>query len=93
MATEKRGPELVSRLPASRFDVADATRIQPDIPPTCELFSKEALVERHPNLLTRPRWSGHCGTGQRIASRLLCMNRTTIGSRVRISQLVLGIDR
>jgi hypothetical protein len=26
-----------------------------DIPPTSELFSKEALVERHPNLLTYPR--------------------------------------
>jgi hypothetical protein len=26
-----------------------------DIPPTAELFSKEALVERHPNLLTYPR--------------------------------------
>ena len=26
-----------------------------DIPPTSELFSKEALVERHPNLLTCPR--------------------------------------
>lgn len=26
-----------------------------DIPPTGELFSKEALVERHPNLLTGPR--------------------------------------
>jgi hypothetical protein len=25
------------------------------IPPTSELFSKEALVERHPNLLTYPR--------------------------------------
>jgi hypothetical protein len=25
------------------------------IPPTSELFSKEALVERHPNLLTHPR--------------------------------------
>jgi hypothetical protein len=28
---------------------------QLDVPPTSELFSKEALVERHPNLLTRPR--------------------------------------
>lgn len=27
----------------------------PGIPPTSELFSKEALVERHPNLLTHPR--------------------------------------
>ena len=26
-----------------------------DLPPTSELFSKEALVERHPNLLTFPR--------------------------------------
>lgn len=26
-----------------------------DIPPTAELFSKEALVERHPNLFTHPR--------------------------------------
>jgi len=26
-----------------------------DIPPTSELFSKEGLVERHPNLLTYPR--------------------------------------
>ena len=26
-----------------------------DIPPTSELFSKDALVERHPNLLTCPR--------------------------------------
>src|ERR1700689_4313985 len=26
-----------------------------DIPATSELFSKEALVERHPNLLTYPR--------------------------------------
>jgi len=26
-----------------------------DIPPTSDLFSKEALVERHPNLLTYPR--------------------------------------
>jgi hypothetical protein len=25
------------------------------IPPTSELFSKQALVERHPNLLTHPR--------------------------------------
>lgn len=25
------------------------------LPPTSELFSKEALVERHPNLLTHPR--------------------------------------
>ena len=25
------------------------------VPPTSELFSKEALVERHPNLLTFPR--------------------------------------
>jgi hypothetical protein len=28
---------------------------QLDIPPTSELFSKEALVERRPNLLTHPR--------------------------------------
>jgi hypothetical protein len=30
-----------------------------DIPPTSELFSKEALVERHPNLLTyaRVQWA------------------------------------
>jgi hypothetical protein len=28
---------------------------QLQIPPTSELFSKEALVERHPNLLTHPR--------------------------------------
>ena len=28
---------------------------RPDIPPTSELFSKEGLVERHPNLLTYPR--------------------------------------
>lgn len=28
---------------------------QLDIPPTFELFSKEALVERHSNLLTHPR--------------------------------------
>jgi hypothetical protein len=26
-----------------------------DIPPTSELFSKEALAERHPNLLTHSR--------------------------------------
>ena len=26
-----------------------------DLPPTSELFSKAALVERHPNLLTAPR--------------------------------------
>ena len=55
MATENRSPERISRLPALRFDVAEAARIQPDIPPTCELFSKEALVDRHPNLLTHPR--------------------------------------
>lgn len=32
---------------------------QLDIPPTSELFSKEALVERHPNLLTyaRVQWA------------------------------------
>jgi hypothetical protein len=30
-----------------------------DVPPTSELFSKEALVERHPNLLTyaRVQWA------------------------------------
>lgn len=28
---------------------------QVDLPPTSELFSKEALVGRHPNLLTCPR--------------------------------------
>ena len=28
---------------------------QVDLPPTSELFSKVALVERHPNLLTPPR--------------------------------------
>ena len=28
---------------------------RPEIPPTLELFSKETLVERHPNLLTNPR--------------------------------------
>jgi hypothetical protein len=55
MATEKHSPEHIARLPALRFDIAEAARIQPDIPPTCELFSKEALVERHPNLLTYPR--------------------------------------
>jgi hypothetical protein len=26
-----------------------------EIPPTCELFPRHALVERHPNLLTEPR--------------------------------------
>jgi hypothetical protein len=55
MPTEKHRPELIARLPALRFDNAGAARSQPDIPPTCELFSKEALVERHPNLLTYPR--------------------------------------
>jgi len=55
MATEKRSPELIARLPALRSDTAEAGRIQPDIPPLSELFSKEALVERHPNLLTHPR--------------------------------------
>ena len=44
MATQQRTPELVARLPALRFDIAEAARIQPDIPPTSELFSKEALV-------------------------------------------------
>lgn len=28
---------------------------QLDLPPISELFSREALVERHPNLLTHPR--------------------------------------
>ena len=28
---------------------------QREIPPTSKLFSKEALVELHPNLLTQPR--------------------------------------
>ena len=55
MATEKRSPELIARSPALHFDIAEAARIQPDIPRTSELFSKEALVERHPNLLTQPR--------------------------------------
>jgi hypothetical protein len=32
---------------------ADVPRLA--IPPTSELLSKEALVERHPNLLTQPR--------------------------------------
>jgi hypothetical protein len=35
--------------------VAPLRVTQQEIPPTSELFSKEALVERHPNLLTRPR--------------------------------------
>jgi hypothetical protein len=30
-----------------------------DLPPTSELFSKEALVDRHPNLLTCPVFNGH----------------------------------
>jgi hypothetical protein len=30
-------------------------RGQTDLPPTSELFSKDALVKRHPNLLTPPR--------------------------------------
>jgi hypothetical protein len=55
MATEKRGSEVIARLPALPFDIGGVARIQPDIPPTSELFSKEALVERHPNLLTHPR--------------------------------------
>lgn len=55
MGTTKRSPELIARLPSLRFDIAEAPRIQPNIPPTCELFSKQALVERHPNLLTNPR--------------------------------------
>lgn len=55
MATGKHSSEVIARLPALRFDVAEAARIQADIPPTSELFSKEALVERHPNLLSHPR--------------------------------------
>jgi hypothetical protein len=55
MATDKRSAELIARLPALRFDIAEAARIQPDIPRTSELFSKEALAERHPNLLTHAR--------------------------------------
>jgi hypothetical protein len=35
--------------------IAPPRLTQPDIPPTSELFSKEALVESHPNLLTCPR--------------------------------------
>jgi hypothetical protein len=35
--------------------VAPLRVTQQEIPPTSELFSKEALVERHPNLLTCPR--------------------------------------
>jgi hypothetical protein len=35
--------------------LTSAVMLQRDIPPTSELFSKEALVGRHPNLLTHPR--------------------------------------
>jgi len=55
MATERRNREFIARSPASRLDIAEAARIQLDIPPTSELFSKGALVERHPNLLTQPK--------------------------------------
>jgi hypothetical protein len=46
-----------------------------DIPPTSELFSKEALVERHPNLPT-PGFNGHCETAPETVFRLLCMNQS-----------------
>jgi hypothetical protein len=38
-----------------RAYVTSGSEPRVDIPPTSELFSKEALVERHPNLLTNPR--------------------------------------
>ena len=55
MATEKRSPEFIARSSPLRLEIAEAARIQPDIPPTSELFSKGALVVRHPNLLTQPK--------------------------------------
>ena len=62
MATEKRSPEFIARSSPLRLEIAEAARIQPDIPPTSELFSKGALVVRHPNLLTQPR--GSMGTAK-----------------------------
>jgi hypothetical protein len=38
-----------------RTELATFRRAPLDIPPTSELFCKEALIERHPNLLTHPR--------------------------------------
>jgi hypothetical protein len=38
-----------------RTYITSANFPRADVPPTSELFSKDALVERHPNLLTYPR--------------------------------------